>query len=243
MVSTRAVRTMKEGSVTSVAILQSNYLPWKGYFDIIAAVDTFVVYDCVQYTKRDWRNRNRIKAAGGPHWLTVPVHCAARDTRIDQVSVLDQEILRRHWLTIERCYRRADGFDDLHERVHPLFDRPAPESLSELNVSLIKGFCDILGIDTPIVDSSAFSLTGDRNVRLVEICRQAGATTYLSGPAARDYIDEEVFGDAGVHVEWMDYGGYPEYEQPFPPFDHHVSIVDLVLCTGDRAPDFMLQVR
>lgn len=229
--------------MTSIAILQSNYLPWKGYFDIIAAVDTFVVYDCVQYTKNDWRNRNRIKSPEGTRWLTLPVRRESLEMRIDEARVLDEKVLRKHWMTIEQTYRKAPGFRAMKDVVAPLFDRPTPELLSGLNVGLIRSFCEILGIGTSIVDSSEFDLAGDRVDRLVEICRQAGADTYLSGPAARSYLDEAPFTAAGVDVAWMDYDGYPTYEQPYPPFDHHVSIVDLVLCAGEAAPDLMLHAR
>jgi hypothetical protein len=227
--------------MSTVAILQSNYIPWKGYFDLIAAVDDFVVYDCVQYTKNDWRNRNRIKApGGGTRWITVPVRRHSLGQRIDETAVADTEILRRHWSTITQTYAKAPAYQQMREHVEPLFDRPAPERLSELNVDLIRAFCALLGITTTIRHCDEFTLGEDRTGRLVEICRQVGADCYLSGPSARDYLDEERFSASGIAVEWMSYAGYPEYPQPHPPFDHHVSIVDLVLCTGDDAPEYLL---
>lgn len=252
MAGTAQVRMLRESGtgrtgrnpLTSIAILQSNYLPWKGYFDIIAAVDTFVVYDCVQYTKNDWRNRNKIKApGGGTRWLTVPVRRTSLQMRIDEARTLDPQALRKHWTLIEQTYRSAGRFGTMSPVLGPIFDRDTPELLSELNVSLIKAFCEILGIGTRIVDSSEFELSADRNQRLVDICRQAGADRYLSGPAARDYLDQELFADAGVQVDWMDYAGYPEYDQPHGPFEHQVSIVDLVLCAGEDARQMLLHAR
>lgn len=226
--------------MTSIAILQSNYIPWKGYFDLIAAVDDFVVYDCVQYTKNDWRNRNRIKTPGGTRWITVPVRQRSLDQRIDETAIADTGILRKHWSTISQNYAKAPAYKAMREQVQPLFDRDAPQRLSELNVDLIRSFCALLGITTTIRSSDEFTLGEDRNRRLVEICEQAGADRYLSGPSAREYLDVSLFAATGIDVEWMDYSGYPEYPQPHPPFDHYVSIVDLMLCTGEDAPEYLL---
>lgn len=225
--------------MTSIAILQSNYLPWKGYFDLIASVDTFVVYDIVQYTKNDWRNRNRIKTPAGSRWLTVPVKHLGLGQPINEVEVADRDILGKHWMTISQNYRKAPAFREMRAQVEPLFDRTAPELLTDLNVELLGSFAGLLGIDTPIVRSEAFTVGEDRNQRLVEICQQAGADRYLSGPAARSYLDESLFAAEGIEVAWMDYAGYPEYEQPHPPFDHFVSVVDLVLSAGARAGELL----
>lgn len=219
----------------TIAILQSNYLPWKGYFDLMASVDQFVVYDVVQYTKNDWRNRNRIKSPTGSRWITVPVHHRGLGQRIDEVEIADPEILRKHWTTITQNYRGAPAFAAMGPVLEPLFDRTTPQRLSELNVDLLRAVADLLEIGTPLVDASLFDLGEDRNQRLVEICQQAGAERYLSGPAARSYLDESLFAAAGIDVAWMDYDGYAEYEQPYPPFDHHVSIVDVLLCAGSEA--------
>jgi hypothetical protein len=221
--------------LTTIAILQSNYLPWKGYFDLIDAVDTFVVYDTVQYTKNDWRNRNKIKTPQGTRWLSVPVRQESLEQRIDETRVVEPEILRKHWMTITQNYRKAGAFREMKPLLEPLFDREAPELLSELNVSMLRWFCDFLDIDTPFVDSSTFELDEDRNLRLVQMCQALDADRYLSGPAARGYLDEQLFADHGIEVDWMDYSGYAEYDQPHPPFEHGVSIVDLVLSVGEDA--------
>lgn len=226
--------------MTTIAILQSNYIPWRGYFDIIASVDTFVVYDRVQYTKNDWRNRNKIKTPSGSKWLTVPVRHNSLDQRIDETEIADPEILRKHWMTITQNYRKtAPAFRAMRDVVEPLFDRTAPERLTDLNVSMLESFCGLLDIKTPLVSSDEFELGEDRNLRLVQICEQLGADRYLSGPAARSYLDESLFTDRGIEVAWMDYEGYPAYDQPHPPFDPYVSIVDLVLSVGEEAPSML----
>lgn len=226
-----------------IAIVQSNYIPWKGYFDLIAGVDEFVLYDEVQYTRRDWRNRNRIKTAHGLAWLTIPVEVRGQYLqRISDVVVSDARWADTHWRTIAHQYTAAaasaDHLDDLE-----LLYREAPrQRLSEINEYFLTGICSLLGISTRVRRSSELELTGDRSERLLNICRQLGASVYVSGPAARGYLDDALFAAAGIVVEWADYSGYPEHRQLHPPFEHKVSIVDLLLNEGGQSARFLKHV-
>lgn len=223
-----------------VAIVQSNYIPWKGYFDLIAGVDEFVLYDDVQYTKRDWRNRNRIKTAQGPIWLTIPVQVGGRYLqRIRDVMVDDEGWAERHWRSLTHHYGAAPALSDHRSALEEMYRTAPRRSLSEINQHFLTGICRLLEIPTRFRQSSELDLAGDRSERLLEMCRQLGASVYVSGPAARGYLDEALFQDAGIAVEWADYSGYPEYRQLHPPFDHHVSIVDLLLNEGRDARKFM----
>jgi hypothetical protein len=223
-----------------IAIVQSNYIPWKGYFDLIAHVDAFVLYDDAQYTKRDWRNRNRIKTPNGPAWLTIPVEVSGRyEQRIRDVVIAERTWADTHWRTLMLHYRRAASFDDYAAVLERLYQEARSASLSEINEHFLAGICHALGIHTPLRRSNEFEISGDRSERLLSICRQLDATVYVSGPAARDYLDETLFEAHGIAVEWMDYSGYAEYRQLFPPFDHQVSIVDLLLNEGRRSRQFM----
>lgn len=225
-----------------VAVLQSNYIPWKGYFDIIASVDEFILYDCVQYTKNDWRNRNQIKTARGKHWLTVPVRQRSLAQTIDQTEIANPACFGAHWQTFLQSYAGAPGIRFCKEALEDIFlDSSPPPLLSQSNARLIRRVCSVLGIETPIFDSSEFVLSEGRNERLIDLCRQRGATHYLSGRAAQTYLDEAAFNQAGITVEWMSYDGYPEYPQPHPPFDHFVSVLDLIACNGPQARACMLQ--
>jgi hypothetical protein len=223
-----------------VAISQSNYIPWRGYFDLIALADEFVLYDDVQYTRRDWRNRNRIKTAQGPIWLTIPVQVTGRYLqRIRDVVVSDEHWSDKHWRSLVHHYAAAPAAADHRGALEELY-RTAPRRwLTEINEHFLAGICALLGIATRIRRSSEFELAGDRSERLLNICRQLGASTYLSGPAARAYLDEPLFASHGVQVQWADYSGYPEYRQLHPPFDHQVSIVDLLLNEGREAKRFL----
>jgi hypothetical protein len=225
----------------TIAIVQSSYLPWKGYFDLIRSADVFVLYDDVQYTKRDWRSRNVIKTAQGPLWLTVPVRVKGRYHQlIREVEIADTAWAEHHWRSIELAYRKAPGFAAMGPTLKALLEHCAGMNhLSSVNRYLTEQISTLLGIKTPILDSHEFGRVDGKSENLLNLCLSLGGTIYLSGPAARSYLDESVFEKAGVQVRYMDYDGYPEYPQLHPPFDHHVSIVDLLLCTGHEARRYL----
>ena len=220
-----------------IAISQSNYIPWKGYFDLIASVDLFVLYDEVQFTKRDWRNRNLIKGPDGPQWLTVPILSRGRYTqKISEVELAATNWREKHWAALRSNYARAPHFKDFGPAVENAYATGAETHLSELNANFVSLICGQLGIKTPMRQSSEFTLAHERSERLLNICLEAGATTYVSGPAAKAYLDEQLFERHGVAVEWFDYSGYEEYPQLWGAFDHHVSALDLLFNCGPEAP-------
>ncbi|MGE0822672.1 MAG: WbqC family protein [Candidatus Binatia bacterium] len=224
-----------------VAIVQSNYIPWKGYFDLINSVDEFVLFDDVQYTRRDWRNRNRIKTPHGGLWLTIPVRVKGGYTqRICDTRISDAHWALRHWQSVQTFYVRAPYFARYKDWLADLYGTCTSEdSLSHINFVFLSAICQILGISTTLSWSSQYNLPTERNDRLIAICQQTGAQHYVSGPAAKVYLDEAAFLRAGITVHWMEYSGYPEYPQLFPPFEHAVSILDLLLNTGPDAPLYM----
>jgi hypothetical protein len=223
-----------------IAISQSNYIPWKGYFDLINSVDEFVLYDDMQFTRRDWRNRNQIKTPSGPRWLTIPVEVKGKfHQRINETLVSDPDWARQHWRALELNYAHAAHFADFREQLQELYLGCSATLLSEINHRFLSAILALLCIRTPLRLSSEYTLEGERSQRLLNICRQAGAGVYLSGPAARDYLDESIFVQAGIQVVWMDYSGYPPYRQLHGDFQHGVSILDLLFNEGPRASSFM----
>lgn len=225
-----------------VAIVQSSYIPWKGYFDLIRRVDEFILYDDVQYTRRDWRNRNRIKSPNGPLWLTIPVEVRGRYLQaIKDTKVSDRRWNERHWRSIHGSYARAPYYAAYRPQLEDLYLGCDSASLSEINFRFLSRFCALLSIETRLTWSMDYTtVDAETTERLVALCRQAGATEYLSGPSARAYIDPSRFEDAGIMLTFMDYDGYPEYGQLYPPFDHQVSIIDLLVHTGPAALAHML---
>ena len=224
----------------TIAILQSNYIPWKGYFDIINRVDEFVIYDTVQYTKNDWRHRNRIKTPQGVQWLSIPVRRGSLSQRINETRVQDPRWAVKHWKTIAQNYGGSQCFDVFRSAFEPLYldEAPTLELLSDVNLRFIEVVCGVLGITTPISVAGSTG-TGERSERLIDLCQDRGASVYLSGPAARDYLDVPGFQRRGIEVEWMDYTGYPEYPQLHGDFTHEVSIIDLICNVGREGPAFM----
>jgi hypothetical protein len=225
-----------------IAILQSNYIPWKGYFDMIAAVDEFILYDDMQYTRRDWRNRNQIKTPQGVQWLTVPVmvkgkyHQKIRDTEIDGT-----DWALTHWKALAQNYRRAPHFDEIAKWLEPLYLKTFT-NISELNRHFIEAVCSYLGVKTKITNSWDYNLIDGQTERLADLCLQAGGAEYISGPAAKGYIDEKVFADMGIKLTWFDYAGYNEYPQLWGDFSHGVTILDLLFNCAKDASRYMRYV-
>lgn len=221
-------------------IVQSNYIPWKGYFDLINLADELILLDDVQYTRRDWRNRNVIKTPGGLQWLTIPVVVKGKyHQEIRETCISDPGWARNHWTSLLHNYSRAAGFGRYRDLFEELYLGCKEEALSAINLRFISAVCNVLGIRTRITWSWEHPHGDDKNLRLLGLCKSVGATRYLSGPAARGYLDEGLFRGAGVEVAWMDYGGYPEYRQLYGPFEHAVSMLDLIFNEGPDAPRYM----
>jgi hypothetical protein len=223
-----------ERPVTTLVVLQPSYLPWLGFFDQVRRCDRFVFYDDVQFDKHGWRNRNRIKAASGPVWLTVPVHTRGRMGQpINEVEVANATPwARKHLKTIEEAYARAPQRDAYLRPLAELLLRKW-ERLADLDMALSRLMCGWFSLDRPMVRASELGIGGDRNTRLVALCRHFGADTYLSGNAAQAYLDVAMFAAHGIRVEWQNFR-HPEYQQQHGPFLPYLSALDLVLNVGEE---------
>ena len=221
------------------AILQSNYIPWKGYFDLMNSADVFIIYDEVQYTKNDWRNRNRIKTANGIIWLTIPVRQNKLAQRIIDTEVVNNDWRKKHWNSILMSYSKAPFFKQYGAQFEDLYLNSKETLLSKINHQFFITINNILNIKTELLWSQDLQLIEGKTERLVDLCEKVGATEYISGPAAKDYLDVDQFLNKNLKVSWMDYSSYPEYTQLNPPFEHYVSVLDLIFNEGNKAPDFM----
>lgn len=223
-----------------VAILQSNYIPWKGYFDIIHDVETFIFYDDVQYTTNDWRNRNRIKTEAGPQWLTIPVGKHMHRRICDVALPADASWAEAHWRRIERAYQAAPYFESYRAFFEAIYLDRRWSSLSEFNQAIVQSTSrDLLGLTTQFARSTDYVLAGAKGERVIDLLKQAGATHYVSGPAARAYLTDDMLAAEGIAVTWKDYTGYPPYAQLHGEFRHDVSILDLLFHTGPAAAEFI----
>lgn len=218
-------------------ILQSSYIPWRGYFDLIRQADQFVFLDDVQFTKRDWRSRNRIVGPNGPQWLTIPVATKGRYTQtIAQAQVSDPKWVQTHLKAISHSWARAPYFKTYFPQIQAAYQSLGQEtSLSRINIRLTETIVKIIGIDTPLHTSTDLPTAEGASLRLLTICKALAATTYISGPAAKDYLDVELFGDQGVAVDWMTYSEYPAYTQADGAYEPAVSVLDALMWLGADA--------
>ena len=191
-----------------VAIIQSCYIPWKGFFDLIGRCDTYIIFDRAQFVKRHWHNRNRIKTVNGLEWLTIPVLSKGHfDQSIDDVEIAESWA-DKHWRAIELAYRRAPFFADHAEQVRGWYEQAGQERrLTDVNALFLREIAKLLGLRTKIVRDTDYPTDGRKTERLVAMARAAGASKYLSGPSARAYLNEALFAEAGIGVEWMSYDG------------------------------------
>jgi len=223
-----------------VLITQSNYIPWKGYFDAINNADIFVVYDEMQYTKRDWRNRNQIKTQNGLKWLSIPVQTKGKFTqKINETKTLDSLWQNQHLKTLLHNYAYARNFKTVSTFIEKLYSNIPSSNLSEINQYFINGICNYLSIKTKMVKSKDFKLVGEKSEKLLNICLELGASTYLTGPASLNYLNSAIFENKQIQVEYLDYNNYPEYEQLYGDFSHNVSILDLIFMEGDNSGKFL----
>ena len=227
-----------------IVITQSNYIPWKGYFDSIAISDEFVIYDDMQYTKRDWRNRNIIKTNNGLKWLTIPVEVKGKFfQKIKDTKISDKNWNINHLSTLKHNYKNSNKFNEVKDFIEDLYFNATQNYLTEINVHFLTELSKYLKIKQNFKFSSEFNLSEDRNQRLVDICLKLNGNQYFSGPAAKNYMNESLFEKSGIEVIYFDYSGYKEYEQLYPPFEHGVSILDLIFNMGEDAYKYLKSTR
>ena len=225
----------------TIGIIQPNYIPWRGFFDFVHEVDVFVFLDDAQYTVRDWRNRNRIRTKQGETiWLTVPT-VGGRDQLIKDVKIDDsQPWIRKHLRAIEHNYGQTRNFSEYFELLHEVYTRGF-SSLSDLDIALTRTLSKCLGIETEFVIASTIESESEskKDDKLLQIVKHLQGEAYLSGPAAKAYLCDRLWRDAGVELVYKDYSGYPEYQQISEPFDAAVSVLDLLFMVGEKAPDYI----
>jgi WbqC-like protein len=227
-------------------ILQPSYIPWRGYFDQIRRADLFIFYDDVQYDKHGWRNRNQIKTVQGKQWLTIPVHSGGvthgvkiKDVKIDWSKPWPQH----HMRALTSSYNKAPFFKQYVPLLESFYAR-RDDSIAVLTIETTIALARELGIQHTRFERSSEmeGIAGEKTDRLLQILQRVGATHYISGPSAREYIEVEKFSEAGIGLEFMEYH-YPEYAQLYPPYDPFVSVLDLLFMTGPQAAAYLLPMK
>lgn len=214
-----------------VSIHQPAYLPWLGYFDKILRSDLFVYLDTVQFQKGSFQNRNFVCGAAKATLLTVPVLVGGRlfDTQLKDVQIDNQSRWRRkHAETIRQSYQRAPMFDRYWPAISSYYEHEWTR-LADLCFAMLTWFNEQFGIRTKIVKASSLAATtAQKSDLILDLCRQVGATEYISGSLGRDYLDLQSFADAGIAVRFQDYQ-HPVYSQGRTPFQPNLAVVDLLL--------------
>lgn len=216
-----------------VAVHQPNYLPWLGFFRKMAACDVFVLLDNVQYPRRGFCNRTRVKSPQGEVvWLTVPVIKGKYTEQISEIKLFEPEKnLKKQRLLLHHFYRRTPYYQLLADRIEAVFEGTWLE-LAPINIELIKVLAELLGINTPIITASSLGeVVGAKSERIIALCRVLGADTYLSGEGARAYNDPQAFAEAGIKLVYQRFIP-PEYPQGDAPFIAGLSVFDLIAHTG-----------
>jgi len=226
-----------------IAILQSNFLSWRGYFDIINTVDEFIIYDHVQYTKNDWRNRNLIASKTGPQWITIPVKTKGHLTKnrpINETTVIDKKWIKKHLGAFRNNYSKAKYFKNVYTFLEEIYTSASDYTyLSAINKLFIKRICNLINIKTYISSDIDYIIQGDKNTKLINLIKQANGTIYYSGIAAKNYLDEELFNKNNIEIRWIDSTNYPKYKQFCPEYFFNLSIVDLLFMEGNNFYKYM----
>jgi hypothetical protein len=225
-----------------VAIHQPQYLPWLGYFDKMRRADMFCFLDNVQYKKNDWQNRNRLKTDQGWQWLTVPV-CYRFPQKINEVKInhgVDWK--RKHLQALITNYNRAPYFREYVVIFEQIFSKDW-DSLTELNVYLIECLKELLGLQhKPTFLASSFKLRDHPTDRLIDICKELGADTYLSGQDGVNYMDLDRFQKYDLNMIIQDFK-HPVYPQLYTDFQSHLSVVDLLFNCGPASMEIVREAN
>ncbi len=220
------------------AVLQPTYLPWMGYFEMIDSADIYIVCDHVQFSKISWQQRNKIKTSNGVTWLTIPVQSSSQDARICDIKISynRRDPLERHWKTISFVYKKAPYFNKYKSFFETIFHKKYV-LLRDLNVEIIKGICNILGIKKRIIFSSEMDLNDQdlgKTEKIINLCKRAGVTHLLEAKGGEAFIDLSLSQNEGVLITFQDFE-HPRYSQLWGEFIPYLSVIDLLFNEGDNS--------
>lgn len=220
-----------------IFVHQPEYIPWLGFFDKLARCDTFVIYDNAQFQHGSFHNRNKIRTAHGWKWLTIPIMHGHPQT-IKDVRISGSDWKQKQLSVIKHNYEKTPYFKEYFPMIKEAITFNH-ELLIGLNLHLIKNIAQILNIKANMVRSSEFPYCGrEKNEKLVSMCKFLGADTYLSGSGGKAYVEEGLFNEAKVEVQWHNYG-HPTYKQNFSGFQPNMSIIDLLFNMGPESKDII----
>jgi len=218
--------------MTKVCIHQPDFLPFLGFYQKLKRSDIYIALDHVQFIKRGWQNRDRIKSQNGEIWLTVPVENKGNYKQLLMDTKLDdsQQWREKHLNTIKSCYGKAPHFKSYFEKIEAIYRQPHG-TLTKLNLSFIRFFLDIFKMDIPIKKSSEMNPDGAKNELLIDLCKKISAAKYITGTGATEYLDDAMFKANGIELEVVSFNPKP-YPQLFGDFIPNLSAVDFLFNKG-----------
>lgn len=230
--------------MTKLAAIQSSFIPWRGYFNLIRTVDKFIFYENTQYTRRDWRNRNKIKTSNGVAWITVPIQSKGNyETKLCDIKLSETPWRKKQLSLIQHAYKKTPFFDDIYPIISEVIEDNSVNGLSDLNIALIKNICRYLGfktefiIDTDLIDQTFINLS--KTEKLLYFCQVTNSKQYFTGPSAANYMETSILTNAKVDVIFFEYQQAKFYDQLWGKFEKDLSILDLLFNLGDDTPDFL----
>ncbi len=221
--------------------MQPGYLPWLGFFELMERSDVFIIYDDVDYNTSSWRNRNRIRTKDGSAWLTVPVLTKGRSgQKINEVQINnnDSKWTQKHYKSLVQYYGRSPYFDRYNPFFRDLYNSSWVK-LIDLDMEIINYMRQELDIGTKIIYSSTLYGAGQKNVRIIEICREFAASEYISPNGAKSYIEPQLFEQANIKLKFQNYK-HPVYRQVYDGFVSHLSTVDLLFNHGGFSKEIIM---
>jgi len=220
---------------------QPVYLPWLGLFHKIALADAFVSFNQVQYLPKDWNNRNNIKTAQGPIWLTVPVLKSGYREKVLTEIEINNSIpwQRKHWKSIQLNYKKAQYFKRYADFFEDVYLNREWKYLADLNDYMLVRFIETLGIEVQFVDAREKDFKGKKNDLVLDMCLKMKAHMYIFGALGKNYADVESFERNNIKVYFQNYN-HPTYPQQYGEFISHLSIIDLLFNCGPNSLDILL---
>ncbi|MBT6053524.1 MAG: WbqC family protein [Candidatus Scalindua sp.] len=212
-----------------ITVHQPDFVPWLGFFDRWEKSDLYIVLDDVQFIRRGWYHRDKIKTQNGIKWITVPVHKKGRyHQTIKEVKIDHHENWRqRHLETIQMAYKKAPNFDIVYGRLSEIYNRDH-DLLINFNMTLLRLCSKMLGMNTPVVFASEFNVKSTGSRRLVDLVKSVEGKEYLTGSGSKDYLDEELFKQAGINVCWQKFE-HPVYKHLHGDFEKKLSVLDFLM--------------
>jgi hypothetical protein len=229
---------------TSQVILTAHqpvYLPWLGLFHKIALAESFCVFDIVQYQKKDYNNRNRIKTHTGPMWLSVPVESKNHlQTMNCDVKIIDNGWHKKHAKSIRFNYKAAPYFDQYIDIIEEQLLNKKFKYLTDLNFEMLSKFLELLDIKVNIIKASDLDFSGQKSELVLDMCIKLGSKKYIFGEQGKNYVDRAVFAKSAVDVYFQKYI-HPTYKQINGKFSPYMSVIDLLFNAGPESKKIIMK--